>query len=245
MSFFKNYRITIIIFFLIVVGFLVLFFLYSRQTERVIGNFLNRESCQEKFKSSTSEQILSAAQSLAGYNDLSEDDKKNFIYCVNSDSAVKRAGQADNFLEGLILPLPGPASSTDNFFVQAVALGDLEDLCPEKITNFCNKESELCPSVCQRIEDFAQNREKLSLDLIVFDESAADFARRYAFRAALTYRLIGEFNARSVCHLIKNETYKNDCLGVVSSFSNIRSQVCQRPDFVELGNSLKNSLCQN
>lgn len=148
----------------------------------------------------------------------------------------------------------------DNNFTVQLALGDLKEICPEKLTNLCLEEVNQfdietkklilddCQNICDLIDQYAKDGEKLEKEIIgnkewswagyTNDESLQE--KQHRFRLSIAYRFGGQDLAVKICDDLDID--KNDeCLDWINFLEKENTVLKECHDAYE---NLKHLICQ-
>jgi len=139
-------------------------------------------------------------------------------------------------------------------FLTELALGDMEEICPDKITNRClNEEStssnvvtyeEWCLNICDDIEEYPKSIERFNEEIVDFDEWSKDpihIVSQYAWRSAITFRLGEKELALRVCDNL-DMFNKNNCQKRVEKLEGLKAESVSECKIYS--DSLKEMICR-
>jgi len=124
----------------------------------------------------------------------------------------------------------------DSFSIQ-VALGDLSQICPDKLSDLCLKEAvqfsidqkeaviKDCGNVCNIIKQYSENKDKLEKEVINNKKWIDEiYENQYRFRTSIAYRFGGQNLASEVCNNIKNSE-RDKCIDWIEIINNQESKI--------------------
>jgi hypothetical protein len=141
----------------------------------------------------------------------------------------------------------------ENSFNIQLALGDLDEICPNVLPGLCLEEIanfnveqmrdniEDCENICDLINQYSDNREKLEEIILNNKEWIEEiYDKQYRFRSAMAYRFDGQNSAVKICDNIKTNK-REECLEWVDFLEkeNIRIEECN-----DVFENLKYLICQ-
>jgi len=147
----------------------------------------------------------------------------------NEENKVKVLNRLDNIY------LSGGLS-----FTNTLAVGELTEICPDKLVNLCTEEANRfpekekeyninrCKDVCNLIDQYSKDEDKLEAEIIDnqvwIDKELSYNQKQYKYRAAMAYRLGGLDSAMKVCDNV-NSSEKENCEESVNFLDNLEVSI--------------------
>lgn len=180
----------------------------------------------------------------------------NYLVCrVGDNKDLGLYNRAKEFIIGLGIQKENEEGSlkrleealnSEGLFLSQLALGDLEKICPSKLPRACLKAAlsqnlvaeytVICNNICNLINQYSEDQEKLDLEILNFKEWKDDpdaRIRQYKFRTAVAYRFGGIESALKVCDNVPSNNY-HDCILEVNKILSAGCDVSHKENLADL-----------
>jgi len=208
-----------------------------------------KNQCLEKMKNATDDELIQEIGTLgyteeidpaSGENQLTATHKSIINYFICKAGYTKDENdynKAKDLIESMSIQEENKQSSlselsdafsgeTGRGFLIELALGDIDEICPEKIKNLCLEtgigiEEERffdgCENICDKINQYMTDGDKLENEIINNNdwfEDKSDREKQYKTRISIAFRLGGESLALKICNNLSNNE-RNECLSAI------------------------------
>jgi len=240
-----------------------------------------KAKCLENVSKMTDEELINEVKNFKNSNEISVSTKENlltplyknminYLICkVEHDKGEENYNRAKNFMESLAYTSEENKQSVldklddahkvvrknvQNSFTLQLALGDWNNICPNKLTDLCladlninNIDDEIffesCKNICNTIKQY-EDQDKLNSNIInieewVDSEDALLYKKQYRFRTAIAYHFGKKDLALKVCDNV-NDSEKNNCLEWIDI---IKIQENKNKERNDTRNELNESVC--